>query len=231
MAFSLLRVSSSPSGRPTVVPRPITQTSAPLSPIPLRRSSSTMPRGVHGRRAGDSQHQPAEVDRMQAVGVLVGIDQGECGVVVKVSWQAAAGRCIRCRRGRRSVPRSPMPAHPGWSSRATRPGSRRCRPARSLDACPRRRKRLPGSSPTRTVPRPGTMPRSASTDTRSLSSVLMVCGQGLAIKNLRRHMKPRLDQSSVEEVSRTGEVHRRSGTLHGRDDVVVTDRAARLDDG
>jgi hypothetical protein len=34
VAFSVRRVSSSPSGRPTVVPRPITTTSAPRSGTP-----------------------------------------------------------------------------------------------------------------------------------------------------------------------------------------------------
>src|SRR5215210_2771428 len=48
VAFSARRVSSRPSGRPTVTPRPTTTTSAPASATSYRRSSSTMPRGVHG---------------------------------------------------------------------------------------------------------------------------------------------------------------------------------------
>ena len=51
VAFSLRRVSSRPSGRPTVTPRPITVTSAPARGTSYRRSSSTMPRGVHGSGA------------------------------------------------------------------------------------------------------------------------------------------------------------------------------------
>ena len=51
VAFSLRRVSSSPSGRPTVTPRPTTTTSAPAIGTSWRRSSSTMPYGVHGNGA------------------------------------------------------------------------------------------------------------------------------------------------------------------------------------
>ncbi len=51
VAFSVRRVSSSPSGRPTVTPRPTTQTSAPSRSTSYARSSSTMPRGVHGSGA------------------------------------------------------------------------------------------------------------------------------------------------------------------------------------
>ena len=36
---------------------------------------------------GHSQHQLAEVDRMQAVGILVGIDQSECRVVIQTARQ------------------------------------------------------------------------------------------------------------------------------------------------
>src|SRR3954454_13965634 len=52
VAFSLLRVSRSPSGRPTVTPRPTTTTSAPAIGTSWRRSSSTMSFGVHGSGAG-----------------------------------------------------------------------------------------------------------------------------------------------------------------------------------
>ena len=51
VAFSERRVSSSPSGRPTVTPRPTTTTSAPLISTSWRRSSSTMPNGVQGSGA------------------------------------------------------------------------------------------------------------------------------------------------------------------------------------
>src|SRR3954454_25117874 len=52
VAFSDRRVSSRPRGRPTVIPRPITTTSAPAIGTSYRRSSSTMPFGVHGSGAG-----------------------------------------------------------------------------------------------------------------------------------------------------------------------------------
>ena len=48
VALTGLRVSSSPMGRPTVTPRPITSTVRPASSTPWRVSSSTMPLGVHG---------------------------------------------------------------------------------------------------------------------------------------------------------------------------------------
>ena len=48
VAFSERRVSSSPSGRPTVRPRPTTTTSAPAISTSCRRSSSMIPIGVHG---------------------------------------------------------------------------------------------------------------------------------------------------------------------------------------
>src|SRR5215218_656935 len=48
VAFSERRVSSSPSGRPTVRPRPTTTTSAPAIGTSCRRSSSITPTGVHG---------------------------------------------------------------------------------------------------------------------------------------------------------------------------------------
>ncbi|MBV9856811.1 MAG: hypothetical protein JOY82_20220 [Streptosporangiaceae bacterium] len=52
VAFSVRRVSSRPSVLPTVMPRPITVTSAPAISTPKRRSSATIPRGVHGRGPG-----------------------------------------------------------------------------------------------------------------------------------------------------------------------------------
>jgi hypothetical protein len=51
VAFSLRLVRSRPSGRPTVTPRPTTQTSAPAIGTSWRRSSSTMPYGVQGSGA------------------------------------------------------------------------------------------------------------------------------------------------------------------------------------
>jgi len=51
VAFSDRRVSRRPSGRPTVMPRPITTTWAPFSGTPYRCKSSTTPNGVHGSGA------------------------------------------------------------------------------------------------------------------------------------------------------------------------------------
>src|SRR3954454_15968880 len=52
VAFSVRRVSSSPSGRPTVIPRPTITTSAPAIGTSYRRSSSTIPTGVQGSAPG-----------------------------------------------------------------------------------------------------------------------------------------------------------------------------------
>ena len=43
-------------------------------------------------RLVDPQHQAPEVGRVQAVGVLVGVDQLEHAVGVDAAWAAAAGR-------------------------------------------------------------------------------------------------------------------------------------------
>ena len=123
-------------------------------------------RGVHGSGAVLAEHQPAEADRVQAVDVLVGVDArraartrrarsgqldeeaGAGGVGVEPSitastsaWVAVAGRSTRID----SMPTS----------------------AQSLCLAPTYQCE-PGSSPTRTVPSPGTTPRSRSLATRGL---------------------------------------------------------------
>src|SRR4029077_19539789 len=57
VAFSERRVSSNPSARPTVMPRPTTVTSAPAISTPYRRSSTSGPCGVHG--SGPSSPSPS----------------------------------------------------------------------------------------------------------------------------------------------------------------------------
>src|SRR5512133_976224 len=88
---------------------------------------------------------------------------------------------------------------------------------------------LPGSSPTSTVPRPGTMPRSASADTRSLSSALMVAASALPSRIRAVMSTPSNRSESVKEMSRASEIHRRSSSLYGRNDVLIAHRATRLD--
>ena len=155
VAFSLRRVSSRPSGRPTVMPRPITQTSAPPSGMPLRRSSSTTPRGVHGSGPGAPSTNRPRLHRVQTVGVLVRVDGQQGGELVAGCRAAAAGRCSRCRPGRRSARRSSRRAPPRWSRRAARPGSKRCRPARSRGACRARRSGYRGRRRPAPCPAPG----------------------------------------------------------------------------
>jgi hypothetical protein len=64
-----------------------------------------MPRGGTRQRARCTKHQLAEIDRMQAIGVLVGIDQAEGGAVVKMSRVREAARCSPCKPGPRSARR------------------------------------------------------------------------------------------------------------------------------
>src|SRR6476469_6001057 len=86
--------------------------------------------------------------------------------------------------------------------------------------------REPGSSPTRTVPRPGTTPRSPSLATRSVSSPLMA----LAVAVPSRICAVTGVIQSVEEVPGAGEVHRDPGGLQGVDDLRVPERSAGLHD-
>ena len=84
------RVRMRPSGRPTVRPRPTTTTWAPAIGTSWRRSSSTMPTGVHGSGAGSAQHEPAEVEGVQAVDVLGRVDRATAARTRRGRW--AAGR-------------------------------------------------------------------------------------------------------------------------------------------
>src|SRR4051794_22485698 len=94
----------------------------------------------------------------------------------------------------------------------------------------------PGSSPTRTVPRPGVTPRSRSAATRSASSALIV--RSVAVPSSIRAVigagPLSVDESvggSVEEVAGTGGIHRDAGVLAGLDRQLVAHRAPWLDDG
>ena len=99
VAFSERRVSSSPSGRPTVRPRPTTTTSAPaIVDVVAAQQLDDADRRAR-QRPGLAEHQPAEVDRVQAVDVLVGVDARQQRELVEPG--AAAGRGSRCRPGRR----------------------------------------------------------------------------------------------------------------------------------
>ena len=162
VALTSLRVSSSPSGRPMVTPRPTTSTRLPASSMPWRMQQlHAAVGGARQRRVqrpAHVEHQPAQVHRVQAVGVL-GRDRSPPGCVgVDVLGQrqlhdvAGAGR-IRVQlvddrqqfllRGGRPAGRG------GWT---------RCPPRRSPCACRPRTTCCPGPRPTSTVPRPGTMP-------------------------------------------------------------------------
>ena len=91
----------------------------------------------------------------------------------------------------------------------------------------------PGSSPTSTVPSPGTTPRSRSAATRLVELVLDRRRGGGAVQLLCGHaVHPVVGRvrrtRSVGEVAGAGEVHGHAGGLAAVDDLVVADRAARL---
>ena len=125
-----------------------------------------------GQRTGLAEHEPAQVDRVQAVGVLVRVAS------------ATAARLVEPRHG--SCTMKPVHAGSAFSSSTTASTSscvavagrsRRMRGDADLGAVPVLAADVPvqpGSSPTRTVPSPGTMPRSFSAATRAASSALMV---------------------------------------------------------
>ena len=124
------------AGRPTVRPRPTTTTSAPAISTPWRRSSSIAADGRAGQRAGLAEHQLAEVGRVQAVDVLVGVDAREQRELVE------AGRLLHEEAGARGVGVElvdhGLDLGLRGGRRAGRGGSRRCRSRRSPCAWRRR---------------------------------------------------------------------------------------------
>ena len=140
-------------------------------------------RGVHG--AADVGHQPAQVHRVQAVGVLGRVHGLEDDVLVDVLGQrqlddvAGAFRVVVELAG-------PRPgARPGWWSSGR---SRRMElmPTSAQSLClPPTYQVLPGSEPTRMVPRPGTMPVGLERGHAFGQFGLDGGGGGLAVKDLR----------------------------------------------
>ena len=90
VAFSERRVSSRPSGRPTVMPRPTHDDlgAGDLHVVAAQQLDDAV--GRARQRRGVAEHQPAEVGRVQAVGVLGRVDQPEDPVLVEApgsgSW-------------------------------------------------------------------------------------------------------------------------------------------------
>src|SRR5690242_2084863 len=115
------------------------------------------------------------------------------------AWVASSGRSLR------------MDAIPTWAQS-------RCLPLTYA--------RLPGSSPTRTVPSPGTVPRAARAATRWVSSARISAARALPSSTCAVTPVP-----LVVEVPYAGEVQRDTRGLGGRDDQMVADRAARFGDG
>ena len=113
-----------------------------------RRSSSTMPRGVHGSGRRLAEHEPAEVGRVQAVGVLGRVDRGRGPRSRPGPSAAAAARCSRVQAGS-ALSSSTAASTSAWvasAGRSTRIDSMptsaqsRCLPRRT-SGCPGRRRR------------------------------------------------------------------------------------------
>jgi hypothetical protein len=169
VAFSVRLVSSSPSERPTVMPRPITVTSAPAIGTPYRRSRATIPRGVAGSGPGSPSTSLPRLTGCRPSTSLAGSIRPS---TAPASSPSGSGNCTM------------YPVHAGsaFSSSITAStsawvavagSSRRIEliPTWALSRClPRTYVWLPGSSPTSTVPSPGTRPRSTSRATRTFRS-------------------------------------------------------------
>ena len=160
MAFSLRRVSSSPSARPTVIPRPITVTSAPRS---ARRSGGAAPRSprVHGSGPGSPSTRRPRFSGCRPSASLSGSIWLSTRFASIPAWAVAAGRGTRRRPDRRSA-RPPRPrSAPGCVGRQVPADTGDTTLAQSRRS-PLTYARLPGSSPTRTASAAGSMPRAAS---------------------------------------------------------------------
>ena len=155
VAFSLLRVSSRPSGRPTVVPRPITQTLAPPSGMPLRRSSSTTPRGVQGSGPGAPSTSRPRLTGCRPSTSLSGSTGQQGRELVQAAGQRQLDQVAGAGRVGVQLVDLGRAARRRWSTPAARPGSRRCPPRRSRGACPGRRSGCPGRRRPGSCPGPG----------------------------------------------------------------------------
>ena len=142
-----------------------------------------------GQRAGEAEHEPAQVDRVQAVGVLVRVDQLQHPAGVEVLAAAAAGRCSRGSRVGVELGDDRLDVLLGGvgGQVAADRGDAHLGAVAVLAVDVRVRA---GSSPTSTVPRPGTMPRSRERLHPRPQVVLDRGRGGLAVQNRRRHVGP-----------------------------------------
>ena len=144
---------------------------------------------------------------MQPVGVLVRIDQPAAPEFRPGCRAAAAGRCSRCRPGRRSARRS----WPSSSAALVEAGSSTWIEAmpdlrRSRGACRARRRGCRGRRRPARCPARASCPRSASAATRSVRSALIVAASALPSRICAVIAS---SCPSVEEVPGAGEVHGR----------------------
>ena len=155
VAFSLLRVRISPSGRPTVMPRPMTHDlgAGDRHVVAAQQLDASHRRARQRRRL--AQHQPAEVHRVQAVDVLGRVDPREQRHLVEpgglLDEEAGAGRVgVELVDDRLDLGLGGRGGQVAADAGDADLGAVRCfAPTYQW---------LPGSSPTSTVPRPGTTP-------------------------------------------------------------------------
>ena len=179
VAFSERRVSSSGSARAAVIPRPITTTCAPAIGTPYRRQQLDAAARRARQRRRLAEREPAEVGRVQPVGVLGRVDPGQHRVGRRRpggsgSWTRYAVQAGSAFSSSTTASTSAWVAVAGSSTPMLR------MPTSAQSRClPRTYAWLAGSSPTSTVPSPGSTPRSRSASMRAFSSPRMVAAVAL----------------------------------------------------
>ncbi len=178
VAFSSRRVSSRPSGRPTVTPRPTTQTRALRVSMPCRRSSSTMPRGVHGSGPSNPRTSRPRFVGCSPSASLSGSTSSRNSCASRVSGSGSwtmkpvhAGSAFSATIRARSADGLTSAGSCTWCDVMPTCAQSRCLPATYWT--------LPGSSPTSTVPSPGRTPAATSRLTRSRRSSLIALAVAL----------------------------------------------------
>ena len=206
------------------MPRPITVTSAPAISTPYRRSSATMPRGVHGSGASSPSTSLPRLTGCRPSASLA----GSMRLSTRFSSSPDGSGSCTMYPVQAGSPFSSATASSTW---AWRRGGGQVPPDRG-DAHLRAVPVLAGhvGARARVVPdqdRAETGHDAAGGERRHpLLQVRLDLGCGrLAVQDRRAHARTPL----VVEVPDAGEVQRHAGRLRGRDHAVIPDRAARFD--
>ncbi len=151
------------------------------------------PDGVHGHERRAVLHEPADVDRVKAVDVLVGSRSRRThGARRRRPSPPAAATAPGCRRARRcdSADRRPRAAPRATPSPAAARDRRAARPRPPTSACCARRCADAGSSPTSTMPEPGGRPaRAVNAATAGPTSARICVRDRRAVEHPRRHQR------------------------------------------